>query len=358
MKTRLNKRRRSGGDGKARWQALVERDPKADGTFYYAVRSTGVYCKPSCASRLPLRKNVLFFESAAAAAEAGFRPCKRCRPGGPGLKEEYAAKAAKACRIIDAAEKVPDLASLARAVGMSPHHFHRVFKSQTGLTPKAYAMARRSRQTRRELAGRGTVTEAIYGAGFNSSGRFYAQSSRILGMTPGEYREGGKGAVIRFAVAGSLLGSVLVAASGKGVCAVSIGDNSRVLFQELRDQFPKARLVGGDESFEKTVADVVAWIEGSGTGLDLPLDLRGTAFQQKVWNALRKIPPGKTVSYTELAARVGKPKAVRAVAGACAANKIAVLVPCHRVLRQDGGLSGYRWGAERKTALLKRETEA
>ena len=342
----------------AKWQAVLAKDGDADGAFYYGVITTDVFCLPSCPSRPALRKNVVFHETAEAAEAAGFRACKRCWPKGPKLAEEHAGAVEKACRVIEIAEEMPTLDALAKNVGMSRFHFHRVFKKITGLTPKAYALAHRAQRVREELPKSGSITEAIYDAGFNSSGRFYAQSSQTLGMTPGSFRNGGTGASIRFAVAECSLGSVLVAASEKGVCALFLGDDPDPLVKALQDRFPKARLIGGDEKFESTVAKVIGFIEAPKTGLDLPLDVRGTAFQQKVWRALREIPAGETVSYSEIAERIGSPKAVRAVAGACAANRIAVVIPCHRVVRNDGNLSGYRWGVQRKSALLEREKMA
>ena len=340
----------------ARWQAVVQKDKNADRRFYYSVRTTGVYCRPSCpASRPALRRNVAFHGSPEEAEAAGFRACKRCSPKGPTRAEEHAAAVARACRAIETAEEPPALDALAREAGMSAYHFHRVFKAATGLTPKAYAAAHRARRVREELSRRDTVTEAIYEAGFNSNGRFYAQSAQTLGMTPTSFRRGGTGTTLRFAVAESSLGSVLVAASEKGVCAISLGDDPEALVRELQDRFPKAELIGGDEAFERLVAQVIGFIEAPKTGLDLPLDVRGTAFQQKVWQALQEIPAGSTASYAEIAGRIGAPKAVRAVAQACAANALAVAIPCHRVLRHDGNLSGYRWGVQRKSALLERE---
>ena len=238
---------------------------------------------------------------------------------------------------------------------MSPYHFHRVFKAVTGLTPKAYAVAHRARRVREELARRPTVTEAIYEAGFQSNSPFYAKSAETLGMTPTAFRNGGAGATLRFAVAQGSLGAVLVAATEKGVCAIFLGDDPDALVRDLQDRFPKARLIGGDAGFERRVAQVIGFIEAPRTGLDLPLDVQGTAFQQKVWQALQGIPAGSTASYADVAKRIGAPKAVRAVAQACAANPLAVVIPCHRVVRHDGHLSGYRWGVERKSALLARE---
>ncbi|MGA7903897.1 MAG: bifunctional DNA-binding transcriptional regulator/O6-methylguanine-DNA methyltransferase Ada, partial [Terrimicrobiaceae bacterium] len=337
------------------WRAVVEKDRNADSEFFYSVKTTGVYCRPSCSARTPRRENVAFHESREAAEQAGFRPCKRCRPNGPGLAEQHTATVAAACRAMEGAEELPDLRALASSVGMSRFHFHRIFKAATGLTPRAYAAARRSSRMREVLLKRSTVTEAIYEAGFNSNGRFYASSSDILGMKPKSYRGGGAGATIRFAVGECSLGSILVAASEKGVCAIMLGNDPDALAKDLQNRFPKAHLIGGDRNFEALIARVVGFIEQPKIGLDLPLDVRGTAFQQRVWQALRKIPAGSTASYSEIAERIGLPRAVRAVAKACASNTIAVAIPCHRVLRADRSLSGYRWGVERKRALLKRE---
>jgi AraC family transcriptional regulator, regulatory protein of adaptative response / methylated-DNA-[protein]-cysteine methyltransferase len=341
-----------------RWRALCARDPAADGAFFYAVRTTGVYCRPSCGARRPNRENVAFYDSCEAACRAGFRPCKRCRPDAPVPGAEQAAMIAKACRMIESAESEPSLESLAEAAGMSRFHFHRVFKAATGVTPKAYAAARRAERLRSELQRSDTVTEAAYDAGFNSSGRFYAASKPMLGMHPKAFRAGGKDAVIRFALGQCSLGAILVAATERGVCAISLGDDPEALLRELQDRFPKAEMIGGDRDFEQLVAKVVGFIEQPTQSVDLPLDIRGTAFQQRVWAALARIPAGKTLSYSELARRVGMPSAVRAVASACAANKLAVAIPCHRVLRNDGALSGYRWGVARKRALLDREARA
>lgn len=342
-----------------RWSSVVHRDQSADGEFYYSVRTTGVYCRPSCASRPARRENVRFHATPEDAERAGFRPCKRCRPNERPLTEQHAAIVAKACRVIEAADNIPTLDALARAANMSRFHFHRVFKAITGVTPKAYATACRTRRVREELSQvsrNATVTRAIYEAGFNSSGRFYATSSEVLGMTPTDFRSGGNGTSVRFAVGECSLGSIIVAATDKGVCAILLGDDPDVLVRDIEDRFPKAQLIGGDVDFEQLVAKVVGFVEAPALGLDLPLDVRGTAFQQRVWQALREIPVGSTASYTEVAARIGAPKAARAVAQACASNSIAVAIPCHRVVRSDGALSGYRWGVERKRVLLDRET--
>jgi AraC family transcriptional regulator of adaptative response/methylated-DNA-[protein]-cysteine methyltransferase len=339
----------------ARWDAVRRRDRAADGAFFYAVLTTGVYCRPSCAARRPRRENVSFHGTGAEAERAGFRPCKRCRPNETGLAERQAEMVAQACRTIAEADEMPSLDALAEAAGLSRFHFHRVFKAATGVTPKAYADAQRGNRVRAKLADSGTVTEAIYDAGFNSNGRFYATSANLLGMTPSVFRAGGNGTTIRFAVGQTSLGAILVAASEKGVCAIQFGDDADALVRNLQDRFPKAQLIGGDAEFEQMVARVVGLIEAPAQGHDLPLDVRGTAFQHQVWQALREIPAGTTASYAEIAARIGQPKAVRAVAQACGANEIAVVIPCHRVVRRDGSTLGYRWGVARKQALLARE---
>ena len=340
-----------------KWHAVVTKDPKANGKFYYAVKTTGIYCLPSCPARPALRENIAFYDTPEDAEKAGFRPCKRCWPKGPSKTAVHEAAVAKACRLIETSEEAPSLNKLAKEAGMSDYYFHRVFKALIGATPKEYAMAHRTRRVRQELVKRNSVTEAIYGAGFNSNGRFYAKSTETLGMTPTKFRKGGAGTRIRFAVGECSLGSVLVAVSEEGVCAISLGDDPDSLVRDLQDQFPRAELIGGDHEFEKLIAQVIGFIEAPRARFNLPLDVRGTAFQLRVWQALREIPAGSTVSYTEIAERIGAPKAVRAVAQACASNHIAVAIPCHRVVRNDGALSGYRWGVERKRALLKREAE-
>jgi len=338
-----------------RWAAVVERDARADGRFFYSVATTGVYCRPSCGSRVAKPENVAFHETAADAERAGFRACRRCKPDHIALAGERAAAVTTVCRLIESADAVPTLGQLALRAGLSAGHLHRVFKAVTGVTPRAYAAAHRAERVRQGLSHGSTVTDAIYRAGYSSSGRFYEESNQVLGMTPTRFREGGADVEIRFAIGVCSLGSILVARSARGVCAILIGDDPDALARDLQDRFPRAHLMGGDAGFEQWVAKVVGFVEAPGLGLDLPLDVRGTAFQQRVWQALRDIPPGETVSYTELATRIGAPKSVRAVASACAANALAVAIPCHRVVRNDGGLSGYRWGVERKRALLERE---
>jgi AraC family transcriptional regulator, regulatory protein of adaptative response / methylated-DNA-[protein]-cysteine methyltransferase len=345
-------------EGDPRWASVLARSAESDGTFFYSVRTTGVYCRPSCSARLARPENVRFHKTHEEAEGAGFRPCKRCKPDQPSLVEQHAAKVTEACRLIETSPAVPSLEELANRAGVSTFHFHRVFKSITGLTPRAYAAAHRGERVRKELGRTRTVTAAIYEAGYSSNGRFYGESEQVRGMTPTDYRAGGANAEIRFAIGECSLGSILVARSERGVCAILLGDDPDALARDLQDRFPRATLIGGDAGFEGLVAKVVGFVEAPGLGLDLPLDVRGTAFQQRVWQALREIPAGSTASYTEIAGRIGSPKAVRAVAHACAANSLAVAIPCHRVVRNDGGLSGYRWGVERKRALLQREAQA
>lgn len=339
-----------------RWTAVQTRDAGADGRFVYAVRTTGVYCQPSSAARLPKRENVEFFDTAREAEAAGYRCSRRAGGDQSSAAAQRAELVARACRAIESAETPPSLEALADEIGMSPFHFHRLFKAETGLTPKAYSSAYRARKLREELsASKASITDAIYGAGFNSNSRFYEASDQLLGMRARDYRAGGAGAVIRFAVGQCSLGAILVAQSQRGICAILLGEDPDRLVRDLQDQFPKAEIIGCDGEFEQLVAEVVGFIEAPSIGLQLPLDVQGTAFQERVWRALREIPPGQTVSYSEIAARIGAPKAVRAVAQACATNHLAVAIPCHRVVRRDGDLAGYRWGVERKRELLRRE---
>lgn len=339
----------------ARRRAVHRRDRTADGTFVYAVKTTGVYCRPSCPSRRARPENVEFHDDAAAAERAGFRPCKRCQPNEPGLAKRHAETVAMVCRLLEASEEEPTLEALARHAGLSAFHLHRVFKTVTGVTPKAYASAERARRLRRKLAGTASVTEAIHAAGYGSPARFYEKSNQRLGMTPSEFRAGGKDQEIRFAVGECSLGSILVAATSRGVCAIALGDDPEILCHELERRFSRARLVGADPEFEALVAGAVALVEDPRRSPTLPLDVQGTAFQERVWRALSKIPPGTTMTYEALARSLGRPKATRAVANACARNPIAVAIPCHRVVRTNGELAGYRWGIERKRELLRRE---
>ena len=341
-----------------RWAAVVNRDCAAAGEFVYSVTTTGVYCRPGCSARLPRREHVCFYASCEDAENAGFRPCRRCLPNEPPLAERHARAVAAACRLVETAEGMPDLDAMARAAGMSRFHFHRVFKAATGCTPRAYATACRADRTREVLRTSRTVTDAIYGAGFNSSGRFYAESPEMLGMAPATFRRGGAGETIRFAVGECSLGSILVAATAQGVCAILLGDDPAALARDLEDRFPQAEVIGGDGEFESMVAQVVGFVEAPASDLDLPLDIRGTTFQRRIWQALRDIPAGATASYRAIADRVGSPKAARAVARACASNPLAIAIPCHRVIRNDGTLGGYRWGVERKRVLLAREASS
>ena len=338
-----------------RWARIVARDKTADGHLWYSVATTGVYCRPSCPSRIANRTNVQLHDTLESAKATGFRPCRRCNPDGPSIESHNAALIAKACRIIEESEEEPSLEQLADAVGRSASYFHRLFKAATGLTPKDYAAAQRADKVRRGLASGSTVTEAIYGAGFNSSGRFYEKSTDMLGMTPSRYRVGGANEALKFAVGQTSLGAILVASSPKGVASILLGDDPDALVRTLQDRFPRARLIGGDRDYEALVARVVGFVEAPQIGLQLPLDVRGTAFQQRVWQALREIGVGETVTYAEIAQRIGSPNAARAVAAACAANNLAVAIPCHRVVRNDGSFSGYAWGVERRRALLDRE---
>jgi len=336
-----------------RWERILRRDKTADGKFWYSVASTGVYCRPSCPSRACNPKNVTIHDTLEAAKATGCRACLRCRPDGIA---PATAIVAQACRLIEASETAPSLRELAAAAGLSPFHFHRLFKAGTGVTPKAYAAAHRAARLRENLSRSETITQAIYDAGFDSSGGFYAQSNARLGMTPKAFRAGGTSEILRFAMGACSLGAILVASSARGIAAILLGDDPEALIHDLQDSFPKARLIGGDAGYEALVAQVVGVVDSGHPASDLPLDIRGTAFQQRVWQALQTIPAGKTASYSEIAARIGAPKSIRAVAGACAANKLAVAIPCHRVVRNDGTISGYRWGVAAKRRLL--ETEA
>ncbi len=340
----------------SRWEAVGRRDSRADGVFVYAVRTTGVYCRPGCRSRMPNRANVAFYDDVEAAERAGFRACKRCEPRTTAFDHPRARAIARACSLLAASPSVPRLDEVSAAVGLSPGYFHRLFKKTLGVTPKEYAMSLRAKRLRDGLAGGETVAGAIFGAGFGSIGRAYDESAEELGMTPAEYRKGAEGRAIRFSTAETALGWVLVAATDRGVCSIELGDSPEALEAGLRERLPKATLAEDNSDFAERVRQVVAMIEVPGAILDLPLDIQGTAFQRQVWTALRSIPPGSTVTYSEVARRIGRPSAVRAVASACASNELAIVIPCHRVVRSDGGMGGYRWGIERKRALLERES--
>lgn len=341
----------------ARWQALLQRDKAADGQFVYAVKTTGIYCRPSCGARRPLRRNVQFFAQAAQAESAGYRACLRCQPqqlpGSSGILQTVTC----VCRRLEMSEQIPTLAELAEELSVSPQHLQKSFTRVVGLSPHTYAREVRAARLRQQLCEGESVTNAIYRAGYNASSRFYEESNRMLGMQAGQYREGGPGVTIYFALAECSLGHILVAQSTKGVCAILLGEDPETLLSDLQQRFRAAELVGADARYEQTVAQVIGLIEAPALGHQLPLDIRGTAFQRRVWEALVRVPPGQTVSYRELATSLGMPSGARAVASACAANPLAVAVPCHRVVRSDGGLSGYRWGIARKRELLERERQ-
>ncbi len=348
----MNAMTRRTGD-EARWAAVLERDAARDGEFVYSVKTTGVFCRPSCPSRRARRENVAFHATADAARRAGFRPCKRCGP--TRTDDVRAGVVAAACARLEA-DPAPDLDTLAAELGLSPTHLARTFKAATGLTPKAWALQARAERVRGELAAGRPVTAALHRAGYGSSGRFYEKATETLGMSPTQRRTGGAGTTIRYAFGASWLGKVLVAATDVGICAVTLGDDEVELARALREWwFPQATHVKDDPELAALVARVVAVVEEPSLTLDLPLDLRGTAFQRRVWQALLEIPAGERRTYAGLAAELGLPKGQRAVGRACATNKVSVLVPCHRVLRTDGSLSGYLWGLDRKAKLLERE---
>ena len=339
-----------------RWQAVIERNKSADGYFFYGVKTSLIYNHPSAAGRLPKRCNIEFFDCEQQALDKGYRSGKRSRNEDAQLKQFYQEKIEEACRLIEQSDKPIKLVQLASQIGISQFHFHRLFKSQTGLTPKAYADAFRHKKLQKQLQEQDYITDAIYDSGYSSNSRFYETSSKRLGMTPKAWKSGGQGANIYFALAVCSLGNVLVAQSPIGVCAILLGDDPEQLLKDLQDKFPHAELIGSDAQFEKLIAQVVGFIEAPELGFNMPLDIRGTVFQQKVWQALRNIPVGKTVSYSQIAENIGQPTAIRAVANACAANMLAVAIPCHRVVRNNGALSGYRWGIDRKRALLLKES--
>lgn len=335
-----------------RWAQVQTRDKTQDGAFYYSVSSISVYCKPSCASRTARPENIIFHDSCEAAESAGFRPCKRCKLGQQNLEETHTTIVTESCRLIVESEQTLNLVTLASKAGLSSYHFHRVFKAIMGLTLKAYSDAFRAQKLRVALAKKNNLTNAIFEACYQSNSRFYNQSATVLGMKPTHYRAGGTNANMCFAVGECSLGAVLVASSFQGVCAILLGDSPEKLALELYQLFPQVQISADDKHYQLQVAIVIHLIEAPNIALNLPLDIRGPVFQQQVWQALREIPAGKTHSYSQLAQKIGKPKVTRPVASACAANKIAVVIPCHRIVRNDGALSGYRWGASRKASLL------
>jgi len=340
-----------------RWKAIVAREQAADGHFYYAVKTTGVFCRPSCSSKMPNRENVEYFVNSQGAQAAGYRPCKKCKPAGTTTKEAIEQKIISACRVIENSHMVPKLADLAKGLELSPGYFHRLFKKYVGVTPKQFASNHRSRRFRESLKSGDSITEACYDAGYSSSSGVYNRNQDQLAMKPKEYRAGGAGIIIHYGVAECVLGWMIVAATTRGVCAIEFGDDPAVLPWQLQDRFPGATILKADPGFIGVLEEVVNFIKAPRDTFNIPLDIQGTAFQQQVWNILRQIEPGQTMSYTEVAEKIGNPCAVRAVAKACASNKLAVVIPCHRVIAKDGKLSGYRWGIERKKMLLENEKE-
>lgn len=339
-----------------RWQSVVERDPNADGQFVFAVTTTGIFCRPSCRAKHALRKNVRFFGDAGEALSAGFRPCKRCQPDKENAHQQRLDKITRACHLLEQDTPIT-LEALAQDVAMSPFHLHRLFKATTGMTPKAWQQSYRARRLRDALVKGETVTQALLNAGYPDSSSYYRKADETLGMTAKQFRKGGDKVTVRYAIADCTLGRCLVAESERGICAILLGDDDTGLIVGLHEMFPAARDEPADADFQQRVQQVITSINARNTQLTLPLDIQGTAFQQQVWQALRAIPCGETVSYQQVANAIGKPKAVRAVASACGANKLAIVIPCHRVVRGDGSLSGYRWGVARKAQLLKRETQ-
>ncbi|WOD17998.1 bifunctional DNA-binding transcriptional regulator/O6-methylguanine-DNA methyltransferase Ada [Paraburkholderia kirstenboschensis] len=338
-----------------RWEAVTRRDPLADGAFFYGVKTTGVFCRPSCASRQPRRENVAFFADPGAARAAGFRDCKRCQPGGLPRELEIVNRACAALDV-DPQQRLT-LAQLSDAVHVSPFHLQRLFKRVVGVSPRQYQAAQRGAALRDALKSGADVTRATLDAGFNSPSRMYDSASAELGMAPSEYRRKGAGLTVRYASAPTSLGFVLVAATDKGICKLGFGDDAAFLVDELRGEFANADLLDDPERLAPFIAQIDAYLRGTRQDFDLPLDIAATAFRQRVWDALRRIPYGQTRSYTEIAEAVGAPRAVRAVASACATNPVALAIPCHRVVQKGGALAGYRWGLPRKAALLDNEAQ-
>lgn len=352
----MNTSTASYSEDEGRWDAVCARDAGRDGEFVFAVRTTGIFCRPSCPARRPLRRNVDFFRSPLAAEVAGFRACRRCRP--LENSDPHLEAVRLACRLIEESETQPRMPQLAQATGLSASHLQRQFKRLLGMTPRQYGQALRVQRLQQGLANGQPVTDAIYEAGYGAGSRVYESAHRTLGMTPGNYRRGGHGQRIAWATATTSLGPLLVAATDRGVCAIEFGDNESELKQSLHRRFPNATIADDNNRLGGWLQQVVGHLEMPRAALDLPLDIQGTAFQQRVWRALQEIPPGQTASYGKIAEQIGQPGAQRAVAGACAANPVALAVPCHRVIRSDGGAGGYRWGAKRKRELLQRESEA
>ena len=338
------------------WQAVLEKNSAFDGEFVYAVSSTGIYCRPSCASRRPRRDRVSFFKLPALAEQSGFRACLRCKPNTAASEDSQLQMAQEVCRIIEENDgEAVTLAELSKRVGVSSFHLQRTFKSIMGITPKDYAAAQRVNKFKREVRSGGGITNAMYDAGFGSSSRLYESAAAQLGMTPATYGKGGRGVVINYAVRKTSLGHLLVAATSKGVCSVMLGDSEAGLKADLLREFPAADIQQDEKALTASVAALVEHLEKKSPRLDLPLDIRATAFQRQVWEQLLAIPYGETYSYSEVAKAIGQDKAVRAVARACATNPVALVIPCHRVIREDKSLGGYRWGIERKKKLLATE---
>jgi len=341
-----------------RWEAIVQRMQQSDGEFFYGVVTTGIYCRPVCSSRIPNRENVRFFDTTQLAEDADFRPCKRCTPRKESAPNTALDVVTQACKFIEESEKEPTLNQLADIVCLSPYHFHRLFKKTLGITPKQYAAANRQNRVRTNLRQDATITDAIYESGYESSSRFYENAASSLGMKPSEFQKGGKGKLIRYGIVQSYLGWVLVAVSDRGVCRIDFDDSPEILKARLDENFPNAELISDDPTISSIISQTVAFLETPEFEYALPLDVQGTAFQQQVWQALRDIRPGTTVSYGDIAKQIGNPKAVRAVAQACGSNSIAVAIPCHRVVRKNGELGGYRWGIKRKEMILEREASS
>lgn len=346
-------------DAARRWRTVLARDPAADGRFVFAVRSTGIYCRPSCPARRPRRDQVSFYGGPAEAERAGYRACRRCHPQEDSMHDQQATLIRQACDFIErAADAPPSLAVLGRRIGYSPYHLHRMFRRFTGVTPRQYAEAVRARRLRGGLGAGAPVTDAMLEAGIGSASRLYERAPRELGMTPAAFRRGGRGVAVRCAVARTPLGLLLVATTARGVCAVRLGDSAAALEGGLRRELPRAIVTRDDAALEPLVRRVLASVAAARPDPRLPLDIRATAFQRRVWQALRAIPRGETRTYAEVARAIGRPGAARAVGAACARNPLALVVPCHRVVRGDGGLGGYAWGIERKRRLLRRERAA
>jgi len=340
-----------------RWNAVSENNSNADGAFYYAVITTGIYCRPSCKSKLPNRDNVEYFTTCGDAEVAGYRACKRCRPTATSKVGETEQKIIQSCRIIEESETSIKLDDLATKVNLSPYHFHRLFKKIVGITPKQYTSRHRSQRFQKSLKSSPSVTDAIYSAGYGSSGSAYDKNRDQLAMKPKVYRKGADGLTLTYGITQCFLGWVIIAATDRGICAIEFGDNSDILPEQVQARFPNAQLQKADIGFKTLIKEVIDFIESPEGTFQVPLDIQGTAFQQQVWEVLRQIKSGQTMSYTDVAERIGKPNAVRAVASACASNKLAVVIPCHRVVSKTGKMGGYRWGTERKKKLLQLEKE-